>query len=146
MNVLLLSVAAPNTRELSAARELQWFETSPPPPFRPYDEVVEEVKHRADCGDSIRGCAAWMEASSASCEDVWVVDKCMETCGLCMPPSSPPPPIAPPSPPPPSPPPSPPYCTDMLEDCPEWLIQTGATCADAWVLNGYFAYCGEDLA
>ena len=34
MNVLLLSVAAPNTRQLSAARELQWFETSPPPPFQ----------------------------------------------------------------------------------------------------------------
>ena len=35
MNVLLVAVAAPNTRELSAARELQWFETSsPPPPYR----------------------------------------------------------------------------------------------------------------
>jgi len=61
MNVLLLSVAAPNTRQLSAARELQWFETSPPPPFRP-------SARRASVGlmDAGRALSGKLERSASS--------------------------------------------------------------------------------
>ena len=59
MNVLLLSVAAPNTRQLSAARELQWFETSPP---------VESTARRASVGliDAGRALSGKLERSASS--------------------------------------------------------------------------------